>query len=58
MFSLLTSFLMFFLHNNPAQVSATAQQNSTDAATANTLHTNVKAAIPIGDGSANGTTVP
>lgn len=58
MFSWLTSFLVFFLHNNPAQVNATVQQHS--AGTVTTMTDENGHPTPTngggrGDGGSNGT---
>jgi hypothetical protein len=55
MFDWLTSFLMLFLHSNPAHVSAAAQQHSSGAGTTQTLQTGVEGTMGIGGGSTNGT---
>jgi len=55
MFDWLASFLVFFLHSNPAQVTATAQHHSTAAGTAQTLHSDVDGDVSIGTGNSNGT---
>jgi hypothetical protein len=55
MFDWLTSFLVFFLHSNPAQVRATTQHNSTGAGTTQTLHSDVDGDVSIGTGNSNGT---
>jgi hypothetical protein len=56
MFDWLASFLVLFLHNNPAQVRATAQQHSTGAGTTQTLHSDVDGGVGIGGGTSNGST--
>ena len=54
MFSWLTSLLVLFLHNNPAQVNATVQQNSSGAGATQTLHTDIDANMQVGSGPSNG----
>jgi|WetSurMetagenome_2_1015567.scaffolds.fasta_scaffold1645497_1 hypothetical protein len=51
MLSWLASFLVFFLQNDSAKVTA-VQQNSTGAATTQTLHE--AGGVPIGNGNSNG----